>query len=240
MGKTSCTAVVTAAGAGKRFGSETRKQFVQLYGRPILAWTIQIFQQIDWIDEVIVIVPASDLEYVAQEIIDRFRYHKVRRVISGGEERQDSVYRGLQAVSPGCEWVFIHDGVRPFCRRTPIEELFRKARDTGAATLGVPLRDTIKEARNFRVVKTRDRRRFWLIQTPQIFRRSLLESAFQEARNSGFTATDDAGLIEKLGHPVHVVEGDYYNIKITTPEDLAVARRLFLLYFSESGNWIAD
>ncbi|HFE63050.1 MAG TPA: 2-C-methyl-D-erythritol 4-phosphate cytidylyltransferase, partial [Caldithrix sp.] len=75
---------------------------------------------------------------------------------------------------------------------------------------------------------------------PQIFRRSLLESAFQEARNSGFTATDDAGLIEKLGHPVHVVEGDYYNIKITTPEDLAVARRLFLLYFSESGNWIAD
>lgn len=239
MGKTSCTAIVTAAGAGKRFGGKTPKQFLMLNARPVLAWAIQIFQEIEWIDEIVVVAPEESLDYVAQEIVERYRLDKVRRVIAGSSRRQDSVYRGLQAVSPESEMVAIHDGVRPFCRRSIVNELFQQAIRTGAAIPGFPLRETIKEVQDFRVVKTRNRQRFWQVQTPQIFRRSLLESAFGQANKAGFSATDDAGLIERIKHPVHLVLGDSYNIKITTLPDLEVARRLFSIYFSDAGKWIA-
>ncbi len=228
------TVIITAAGQGRRMRSSVNKQFLLLRNRPILAWTIEAFNRIPWVESIILVVPALWMEFVATKIVDQYGYRQVRKIIPGGEERQDSVFAGLKALEPSCRWVCIHDGVRPFLQQNLVERVFRKARETGAAIVGYPSRDTIKQANEQRIVKTVNRSHYWLVQTPQIFSRDIILAAYRRAFEEQFFATDDAGLVEYSGQVVHLVEGDRFNLKITTPEDLEIAEKILPLYFPEA------
>ncbi|MEJ2635842.1 MAG: 2-C-methyl-D-erythritol 4-phosphate cytidylyltransferase [Calditrichia bacterium] len=229
------TVLITAAGRGTRFGGDINKQFTVLAGRPILAWTIEAFHRLDWIENILLVVPEDWLEFVAVDIVDKFRFEKICKIIAGGKERQDSVYAGLQALEPSCEWVMIHDGVRLFIREKTVRAVFEEALKNDAAIVGFPSRDTIKRAGDSAVTGTEDRRHLWLVQTPQVFRLSLIREAYQKAIRDRLLQTDDAGLVEHLGRSVKLVEGDYFNIKITTPEDIRAAEKLLPLYFQNPG-----
>jgi 2-C-methyl-D-erythritol 4-phosphate cytidylyltransferase len=179
------------------------------------------------VDEILVVAPKDWLFFVAQEIIDGMGFRKVRRVVEGGPERQDSVYAGLKALEPSTEIVVIHDGVRPFVDADMIERAIAEARKTGAAIYAVRPRDTVKRGRSETVEETLAREELWLVQTPQAFRYPLILQAYENARSKGLVGTDDAALVEWLGQKVSVLEGSHWNLKITTPEDLEIARFIF-------------
>jgi 2-C-methyl-D-erythritol 4-phosphate cytidylyltransferase len=212
--------VIVAAGKGSRMRTAMSKQYLQLGGRSILVHTLQLFQNIQEVDHIVLVVGESDLDRCRQFVRD-YKLAKVTRILIGGKERQNSVKLGLDALSPGTEWVLVHDGVRPFVAPEQVVSCWHKAMEQEAAVLAVPVKDTIKivDAEG-EIQLTPDRKSLWAIQTPQAFRVSLLQEAHVQAEKEGFLGTDDAMLVERMGKPVHVVEGDYYNIKITTPEDL--------------------
>ena len=225
-------AIIPAAGMGKRMGGAIPKAFLQIGGPPILAHTLNVFEGCDSVDEVILVVGMADLQVCAEEIVDRYGFAKVRKIIPGGKERQDSVWEGLQAVEAGTEIVVIHDGVRPFVAEKHLSESIEQCRTCGAVIAAVPVKDTIKEAEEGAdadhplVIGTLDRKRLWAIQTPQTFALDLILRAYQHAMKAHITATDDAALVERLGHPVRILRGSYRNIKITTPEDLALGEMI--------------
>ena len=163
---------------------------------------------------------------VQTEIVERFQYKKVLKVVRGGRMRQQSVWNGLQAIKSDCSWVVVHDGVRPLITPQWIEDGLREARQTGAAIVAVPARDTVKRLAPEGNVQTLPREEIWLAQTPQIFRIFPALQAHQKAYQEKFTGTDDASLVERLGQAVRLIPGDYGNIKITTPEDLTIAETL--------------
>lgn len=229
------TALITAAGKGLRMGRKTNKQFLHIGGQPVLAWTIRAFQRVEWISEIVIVAPENRLDYVKEEIVQQYGFSRVKRIVPGGRERQDSVFAGLQALQASAEWVFIHDGVRPFIQPDLLEQVYYVARRSGAAVVGYPSRDTVKRAREGRILHTEDRREIWLVQTPQVFQFSLIYQAYLHAQKEKFYGTDDAALVERMGKEVSVVEGDYYNIKITTPEDLRIAEFLLSHYFPVNG-----
>jgi 2-C-methyl-D-erythritol 4-phosphate cytidylyltransferase len=212
--------VIVAAGKGSRMRTAVSKQYLELGGRPILVHTLQLFQNIQEVEQIVLVVGEEDLERCRKYVSD-YGLTKVEQVLAGGQERQDSVCQGLRALSPATEWVLVHDGVRPFAAPDQILACWHKAMEHEAAVLAVPVKDTIKvvDAAG-QIQSTPDRKSLWAIQTPQAFRVSLLQEAHERAKRQGFVGTDDAMLVERMGKPVHVVEGDYYNIKITTPEDL--------------------
>jgi 2-C-methyl-D-erythritol 4-phosphate cytidylyltransferase len=218
-------AILPAAGSGRRMKSPTAKQFLEIEGRPLLAFTLQSFQDCDAVDAVILVVPARDVDFCRREIVGRYRLPKVARVVAGGSLRQDSVRAGLAAVQGSCEWVLVHDGVRPVIRPRFIARIIDAARKHGAVTAAVPAKETLKEAdEQGRILKTLDRRRIWLTQTPQVFRYADLLRAHREAdAQTGEEATDDAALVERLGIAVKVLQGPEDNIKVTTPADLLIA-----------------
>ncbi len=220
-------ALIAAAGSGKRIGGRVNKQFIEIEGRPILAHTLVPFENCSAVDEILVVAPKDWLFFVAQEIIDGMGFRKVRRVVEGGPERQDSVYAGLKALEPSTEIVVIHDGVRPFVDADMIERAIAEARKTGAAIYAVRPRDTVKRGRSEMVEETLAREELWLVQTPQAFRYPLILQAYENARSKGLVGTDDAALVEWLGQKVSVLEGSHWNLKITTPEDLEIARFIF-------------
>lgn len=228
----SVAAIIPAAGAGKRIGGAIPKPFLQIGGRPILAHTLDVFERCDSVDEVILVVGMADLQVCTEEVVDRYGFTKVRKIISGGKKRQDSVWEGLKAVEAGTEIVVIHDGVRPFIAPKHLSESIERCRECGAVITAVPVKDTIKEAEDGAdthhplVIGTLDRKRLWAIQTPQTFAFNLILRAYQHAMEAHITATDDAALVERLGHPVHILRGSYRNIKITTPEDLALGEMI--------------
>ncbi len=232
--------LITAAGHGKRLGGHTPKQFLTVANRPILAWTIQAFHQIDWIRQISLVVPDGWQESAQSEIIDRFNFTKVKQIITGGQERQDSVFAGLQALQSQCNWIIIHDGVRPFIQSSLVKKVYLAAKKFNAAVVGYPSRDTIKQTSDSQVIQTVDRSHLWLVQTPQVFKTSLITKAHQAAQRENFIATDDTQLVERLGKPVHVILGDHYNIKITTREDLEIAKQLLPIYFPEHINNTTD
>jgi 2-C-methyl-D-erythritol 4-phosphate cytidylyltransferase len=217
------SAIVVAAGRGKRLGGKVLKQFLQLDGKPILYHTLLKFERCDLVGDVVIVAPEDWLLYVVQDIVDRFRVTKVRKVIPGGKERQDSVYTGLRAVEGDPSVIVIHDGVRPFVRVEQLTRVIEAARDTGAAILATRPKDTIKRGDTQRVHETYVRDALWAAQTPQAFHRDLITQAHETAAKEDYYATDDAALVERLGHPVTVVEGDETNIKITTEADLRLA-----------------
>lgn len=214
-------AVVVAAGRGTRMGTKESKQYLLLDNKPIIVHTLEVFEREPSISEIVLVTGASDVER-CQEWVEAYALNKVTRIIPGGKERQDSVYKGVQAIRE--EWVLVHDGVRPFVWPEHIRACCEAAFTYGAAVLAVPVKDTVKVIDEHGFVKeTPDRRSLWAIQTPQAFRRSELLEAHEQASEQGFTGTDDSMLIERMGTKVKVVEGEYGNIKITTPEDLDYA-----------------
>lgn len=218
--------VIVAAGKGSRMQTSISKQFIPLLGKPILAHTIQVFEQMEQISEVVVVTGAADLERV-YAYCEHYKWKKIKSVVPGGTDRQASVYRGLQEISEQVEWVFIHDGVRPLITPQAIMRCLEGARKTGAAVLAVPVKDTIKQVNKAgEITATPNRSSLRAIQTPQVFRRTLIIEAHREAIKNDKKGTDDASLAEYMGHTVVVVEGDYCNLKITTPEDLIVAEHL--------------
>lgn len=219
-------ALITAGGKGQRMQSPTAKQFLLLAGKPILAWTIEVFEGCAAIDEIFVIAPPEEMEKVQTEILENFQYKKVLKVVRGGRMRQQSVWNGLRAIKSDCSWVVVHDGVRPLINPLWIEAGLLEARETGAAIVAVPARDTVKRLTPKGELQTLPREEIWLAQTPQIFEFSLLCRAHRRANQEKFTGTDDASLVERLGQKVSLVPGDYGNIKITTPDDLKIAEML--------------
>ena len=220
-------ALVAAAGSGVRMGGQVAKPFLQINGREILARTLDVFENAAVIDEVWVMVGAGNVLACRQGIVERYGFGKVRGVVAGGASRQESVWRGLQRLGAGVDLVVVHDGVRPFVTEAVLRETLACAAQHGAAVTAIPLRDTLKRVSSQGEVEaTVPRDHLWRTQTPQAFQRRLLETAHRQARQQGLCATDDAGLLECLGHPVRVVPGLEGNIKITTPEDLILSERL--------------
>ena len=232
MKKKYCTAIVLAAGQGKRMGSSVHKQFLELKGHPILYYSLQAFQDSPLVERMILVTGETEISYVKEEIVEKYQFDKVTDVIAGGAERYASVWNGLQTLERELTeaekdgFVFIHDGVRPFIH----EEILRRAYDAveehHACVVGMPSKDTVKIADAEGFVRTTPARSLvWNIQTPQVFDFRLAHQAYAELEKSGRTdATDDAMIVEAFTDTkVKLVEGSYENIKITTPEDLEIA-----------------
>jgi len=221
-------AIIPAGGSGQRMGLPMPKQFFELAGRPLLVHTLAAFQAAAGVDEVIVVVPA-DYCATVEAMVDRYRLSRVVQVVPGGATRQDSVRAGVRAAALDTDFVVVHDGARPFVSPALIEACLAVAGETGAALAAVPVRDTIKSAGEGQMVAaTVDRTLLWQAQTPQVVRFDLLRRAYAACDVDGFVGTDEASLIEHLGHPVRLVEGSERNIKITRPEDLQIAEALLL------------
>jgi len=199
------------------------KQYLLLGGLPILVHTLRVFQQTDLVDEIFLVLPAADLEKARQEIVERYQLTKVRRILPGGNKRQDSVKNGLEALDARYDIVVVHDGVRPFVSPGLVAAAVKEARRVGAVTVGVPAKDTLKtvDADGF-VTATLPREQIWLTQTPQAFQAALLKEAYRRAREDNYYGTDDASLIERMGGKVKMLPGTEENIKITTPNDLTL------------------
>jgi len=220
-------ALVPAAGRGLRMGSHVPKQFLTLGGQPVLVHALRTLEAADPIDGIILAVPEAEREFCLTEIVSRQGFKKVTKIVSGGDQRQDSVRQALFAVSEETTLVLVHDAVRPFLTQVMIRLVIEQATKHGAAMVAIPMRDTVKQVGPDGLIeRTVDRRNLWLAQTPQAFRRKLLQEAHQKAERDGFHATDDAQLVERLGHRVAIVQGSTENIKITRPEDLAIGEAI--------------
>ena len=213
--------IIVAAGKGKRMGKGYNKQYIPLSGKPIVAHTIEVFENMELIDEIVLVVGGGETDLAKKDIIYKYNFKKVVKIVEGGTERQDSVYNGLRAVNINCDIVLVHDGARPFITDSIIEKSIKTAKDAGACAVAVRVKDTIKIVnKNMEVDHTPNRDTLWAVQTPQTFRYGLLLEAYEELQTDAVKVTDDAMLIEKSGHTVKIIEGSYENIKITTPEDL--------------------
>jgi 2-C-methyl-D-erythritol 4-phosphate cytidylyltransferase len=217
--------LIPAGGLGTRLGSRTPKQFLALGGGPILAATVAHFARHPAIEAIVVAAPAAHVER-ARRALRRVRSRAAVTVVPGGQTRQESVWLALQAAPDDAGLVVVHDAVRPFIAKGLIDDVLRAARAVGAAICALPVTETVKRVRGDEVEATIDRTGLWTVQTPQAFRAELLREAHEKARRDGMVGTDDAALVERLGHPVKVVRGLEGNLKITTPEDLRRARRM--------------
>lgn len=217
-------ALIPAAGMGRRMGAALNKQYLLLAGKPILAHTLELFQQADCIDAIFVVVPPAEIGFCRTQVVEKYRLTKVDQIVAGGQERQDSVLNGLRALDCASDdVVVIHDGVRPLVPTAVVQHSIEMARQYDGALVAVPVKDTVKVVKDGFVSATPDRSRLWLAQTPQTFRYEIIRAVYERAAIEGFSGTDDASLLERTGGHVHLVIGDYRNIKITTPEDILLA-----------------
>ncbi len=228
--KMKTTAIVLAAGQGKRMQSDVHKQYLLIKGKPVLFYCLNALEE-SFIDEVILVTGKGEEEYCRQEIIERFGFKKVSRIVEGGKERYHSVMNGIKAIEQ-CDYLFIHDGARPFLDMGILERTYESAVKNRACVAAMPVKDTIKIADENGFAKETPRRdRVWMVQTPQVFAFELIKEAYgrleQEEENlkeKGILVTDDAMVVEYFCHvPVKLTEGNYQNMKITTPEDLKTA-----------------
>ena len=220
-----CTAIVLAAGKGKRMHSKIQKQFLEVEGKPVIYYSLKCFQESPLIRDIILVTGEESLSYCKEEIVKRFGFSKVKKVTAGGKERYDSVYAGLCACD-NTDYVLIHDGARPFVTEEILERTCFAVKETGACVVGMPAKDTIKISdRNKMVESTPAREKVWLVQTPQAFRYSLIKESYESIRCKDMSGiTDDAMIVEQeSGVKVALVHGSYENLKITTPEDLIIA-----------------
>lgn len=231
MEQKKCTAIVLAAGQGKRMHSKVQKQFLEIGQKPIVYYSLHCFQECPRIQEIILVTSKEMIPYCEKEIVEKYGFGKVTRIVEGGKERYDSVYAGLKACKD-TDFVFIHDGARPFITVEMVERGYQAVVKTGACVLGMPSKDTVKLADEEGYIKeTPDRKIVWNVQTPQIFSYKLICTAYESIQQKDMSnVTDDAMVVEQeTGTRILLVEGSYQNIKITTPEDLAVAEA-FLQY----------
>ena len=232
--KKNCTAIVLSAGQGKRMGASVQKQYIELQGKPIIYYTLSVFQKSEIIDDIILVVGKDQLKYVQEEIVRKYHFTKVKTVVEGGHERYASVWQGLKAreydkyyenIQDGD--VFIHDSARPFVDEEMLERAYDTVRKYKACVAGVPSKDTIKLINEEQfAVTTPERKYVWAVQTPQVFEKTLIFEAYARLMEEECVhVTDDAMVVEQMMHlPVKLFEGSYENIKITTPEDLDIAR----------------
>lgn len=223
-------AVLLAAGSGKRMESKTKKQYMLIGGKPVIYYSLKTFQE-SFIDEIVLVVSPKDVEFCRKEIVEKYGFDKVRRIVEGGKERYHSVAAGLNSASD-FDYVFIHDGARPMVSAEILDRTLAAVREWGACVAGVPVKDTIKIADEEGMIAATPNRNFmWSVQTPQVFSYPLIKEAYagllekeKELLDAGVAVTDDAMVVETLtGRPVKLVEGSYKNIKITTPEDIQTA-----------------
>lgn len=201
------------------------KLFALLDGHPVLLYSLIAFENSAYIDEIIVVTRECEIDAV-KKLAEAYNIGKLRKIITGGAKRQDSVYIGLMEVSSHSILASIHDGARPLVTKKLIEEAVKAAQCGDGAAPGVPVKDTIKVVKNFCVKETPDRSLLFSIQTPQVFKTDVLKAALTDAIQKGATLTDDCMALERLGIPVRITEGDYGNIKITNPADLAIAEAI--------------
>ena len=219
--------VVPAGGSGTRMGHETPKQFLQLGGVPLFIHALRVFEASRMIAEIVVVVPHDAVTSCRDDLLPPFAFSKISTVTAGGARRQDSVWNGLQAVDERTKIVVVHDAVRPFVTDAMVEDVVGGARTHGAAIVAIPLHDTVKRAAPDGMIETTlDRQRLWSAQTPQAFDVELLWEAHRSNRQSGVEATDDAFLVEQIGHHVSIVNGSPDNIKITRPGDLVIGEAI--------------
>lgn len=217
-------AIIPAGGSGKRLGADIAKQYLSLDGLPVLVHATRVFQNSAMIADIVLVVPEDDLAFVRRQIVEKYGLSKVTAIVAGGGERQDSVRNGLAAITGRCDVVMVHDAVRPFVTEEMIVQVAKAAADDGAASIGVKVKDTIKETTDESIVTgTLPRRNLWQTQTPQAFRYDLLCRAHEAAAKDRYYGTDDASLLERIGVQVRMIAGSYENIKITTSEDLILA-----------------
>jgi 2-C-methyl-D-erythritol 4-phosphate cytidylyltransferase len=215
------SAIVVAAGQGKRLKGQVSKPLVKIGKLPVITYSLRVLEKHPAVDEIIVVANAKNQRPITK-LIKSCSFKKVKRLVLGGCLRQDSVYQGLKAVSVNAEWVLIHDAARPFVDAKIITQVIRAAKKTGSAIAAVKPKATIKLSRDANLVKeTLDRDNLWEVQTPQVFKTELILKAYKKYAKE--RVTDDAALVERLGVDVAIVEASYRNIKITTPEDLLFA-----------------
>lgn len=224
MKKEKVTAIVLAAGQGTRMGGKTAKQYLLLDGRPVLYYALLAFEK-SMVDEIILVAGEKDLPFCRTEIVEKYGFSKVTRIVAGGKERYHSVYQGLKAAG-GADYVLIHDGARPFVSDDIISRTIEAVKKEKACVVAMPVKDTIKIANeDHYAIETPNRSKVWMIQTPQAFSCDLILHAYEKVLASGDAViTDDAMVLEKAENiPVKLVQGSYTNIKITTPEDMKIA-----------------
>ena len=232
MKKEKITALVLAAGSGKRMQSNTAKQYMLLGGKPLVCYALEAFE-CSPVDEIIMVTGAGETEYCKNEIVNKYGYTKVTQIVAGGKERYHSVYHGLKAIKK-TDYVLIHDGARPFVTEEIICRTIDEVKKEKACVVGMPVKDTIKiVAQDGYSSVTPERKNVWMVQTPQAFSYKLILHAYEKVIAAGDDSiTDDAMVLEHADHlPVKLVEGSYRNIKITTPEDMKVAELFLKEYF---------
>ena len=224
MEKQKYTAIVLAAGSGKRMNSKVHKQYLIIQDRPVLYYSLKAFED-SAVDEIVLVVGKGEEKFCRKEIVDKYGISKVKAIVEGGKERYHSVFEGLKQTSDA-DYVLIHDGARPFVNQDIIRRCMQEVQKYQACVVGMPVNDTIKIADEEGYAKqTPDRKNVWMIQTPQTFSYALIYEAYEEMLKTEDTAiTDDAMVLERIkGKKSKLIEGSYRNIKITTPEDLLIA-----------------
>jgi len=225
--------VLPAAGFGTRFGE--KKQFKELNGRPIYYHALLPFLSINAVREIVLVMPEESVQQSHRELKSMITTKPIR-VIPGGKRRQDSVYLGLQALSDACEWVCVHDAVRPFVTENQILTTIETAKVADGAILAIPSKDTVKLVEKEIIQNTVSRDKVWLAQTPQVFRRELLQKAFQLTKNNEQVVTDESSMMEQCGYKIKTVKGSWLNIKVTTPEDWIIAETIINQPLSDGDN----
>ncbi|MFH1288646.1 MAG: 2-C-methyl-D-erythritol 4-phosphate cytidylyltransferase [bacterium] len=231
--------IIPSAGSGKRIGF--KKQYYPLNKKPILAWTISIFQNNPLISEIILAVPKDDIMFCKTNIVTKYKFGKVKKIVAGGKTRQISVSNGLNACNPNSEYILIHDAARPFFNKKLLSKLIQDVKKYKAIVTAVPARDTIKVAAGFslretaqpkgcgyQIINTPTRKDIFQAQTPQIFSHKLIKRAYEKAEKEKFVGTDDSSLVERMGGKVKIFIGNEENIKITSPKDLIIAEAMML------------
>lgn len=221
-----CSAVIVAAGSGKRMGADKPKQFLTLKGKTIIEHTAAVFGGCNAVDEIIIVSSESGISQ-CHALLSQYKWSNKVKYVCGGEERHNSVYNGINAADSGSGVIIIHDGVRPFVTERIIIDSIEAAVRYGACAAGVMSKDTVKicDEAGF-VLNTPDRNHVYSIQTPQAFRSEIIFDAYKTAFNNGIFGTDDAFLVENAGYSVKIINGSYSNIKITTPDDLIVGENI--------------
>ncbi len=221
MEKMKIVAIIAAAGKGKRMNARTSKSFIPIFGKPILAYTIEKFEKCKLIDKIYLIVSREEKEKCCRNIISKYNFSKIQELVNGGKTRQDSIYNGLKAMDRYTDIVVIHDGARPLVEENIIQDSIETAQKYGAAVTAIPIKDTIKKCgKDFIINKTLNREEIWRAQTPQTFKYDLIIQAYHQAYKEKYFATDDAAIVERFGNKVKLIIGSEENIKITTPFDI--------------------
>ena len=217
--------IIAAGGMGKRMKNPKGKQFIELLGKPMLLRTIENFVATAVVNDIVLVIAPEQVK-AAEVLVKKEKLSKVRKIIKGGKRRQDSVCAGLKSIDFACDIILVHDGARPLIEENEIKAVIDGVKEFDACIVASPVKETLKIVDESTILDTPDRSKYWAAKTPQGFKLKLLREAFALAQQQNLTVTDDAMLVEAMGHKVKIVEASCYNIKITTPEDLKVAENI--------------